>query len=137
MSRPPIRWRFRNALAEDSNELTFTVAAEEVVEVPPGQETGGVQPKPEDFAVAEYPGPGSGLSRAGAARRLSERDPGPGADGRSTVTGVPRPHVPEPEELPTTNAYKNGDGGLPNNPREPYPTGHPRADTWARLQGAR
>lgn len=38
-----------------------------------------------------------------------------------TKSGVPSDHTPEPEELPTTNAHE--DGGLPTNPREPYPTG--------------
>lgn len=39
----------------------------------------------------------------------------------ASKSGVPSEHQPEPEELPTTNAHE--DGGLPTNPREPYPTG--------------
>jgi hypothetical protein len=39
----------------------------------------------------------------------------------ATATGKPRPHMPEPEELPTTNAFE--EGGLPLNPAEPYPSG--------------
>jgi hypothetical protein len=52
---------------------------------------------------------------------------------QATKSGVPSPHIPEPEELPTTNA--NEDGGLPTNAREPYPSGNPRADTWAQVNG--
>jgi hypothetical protein len=40
----------------------------------------------------------------------------------STKSGEPQAHQPEPEELPTTNAHE--DGGLPTNPREPYPVGN-------------
>lgn len=39
----------------------------------------------------------------------------------ATKTGEPSEHE-DPEELPTTNAHE--DGGLPTNPREPYPTGN-------------
>jgi hypothetical protein len=51
----------------------------------------------------------------------------------STKSGEPQPHEPDPEELPTTNAHE--DGGLPTNPREPYPTGNPRADSFAQING--
>jgi IPT/TIG domain-containing protein len=52
-----------------------------------------------------------------------------------TATGVPRPHQPTAEELPTTNAYDNGDGGLPSNPREPYPTGGGAPVTFQQIRG--
>lgn len=51
----------------------------------------------------------------------------------ATKSGVPQEHWEDPEELPTTNA--NEFGGLPTNPREPYPSGNPRADTWAQING--
>ena len=123
----------RNDLAEVSNALAFLV---EEAEVP----TGGGDP---DY-IPETPEEGASPNTEAVRAEYHAPEPADVYQGHpvqvppeSTVTGVPRAHVPEPEELPTTNAYKNGDGGLPSNPREPYPTGHPRADTWARLQGAR
>jgi IPT/TIG domain len=128
----------RNDLAEVSNALTFLVEEAEQPpepEIPPGQGTGGVQPKPEDSLSPNTP--------AQAAVYLAPEPPDVYRDApeqvppESTVTGVPRPHIPEPDELPTTNAYDNGDGGLPSNAQEPYPSGHPRADTWAQMNGGR
>jgi hypothetical protein len=123
----------RNDLAEVSNALVFLV---EEAEAP----VGGGDP---DY-IPETPEEGASPNTEAIRAEYHAPEPADVYQGHpvqvppeSTVTGVPRAHVPEPEELPTTNAYKNGDGGLPSNPREPYPTGHPRADTWARLQGAR
>ena len=123
----------RNDLAEVSNALVFLV---EEAEAP----VGGGDP---DY-IPETPEEGASPNTEAVRAEYHAPEPADVYQGHpvqvppeSTVTGVPRAHVPEPEELPTTNAYKNGDGGLPSNPREPYPTGHPRADTWARLQGAR
>jgi len=123
----------RNAAAEVSNELPLELTGETAIGDPdfiPETPEEGASPNTEAIR-AEYhaPDPPDVYQNA-----IPVQVP---PEGRSTVTGEPRPHVPEPKELPTTNAYSNGDGGLPNNPREPYPTGHPRADTWARLQGAR
>ena len=123
----------RNDLAEVSNALVFLV---EEAEAP----VGGGDP---DY-IPETPEEGASPNTEAIRAEYHAPEPADVYQGHpvqvppeSTVTGVPRAHIPEPEELPTTNAYKNGDGGLPSNPREPYPTGHPRADTWARLQGAR
>ena len=120
----------RNAAAEVSNELPLELTGETAIGDPdfiPETPEEGASPNTEAIR-AEYHAPEPADVYQGHPVQVPPE---------STVTGVPRAHVPEPEELPTTNAYKNGDGGLPSNPREPYPTGHPRADTWARLQGAR
>jgi len=111
-----------------SNELPFTLTGTAPVDNPeiiPDTPAEGASPNTEaERAVYMSPVPPDVYQQA-APVQFTE----------PTATGVPKPHIPEPEELPTTNAYDNGDGGLPSNPREPYPTGRGTPVTFQEIRG--